>query len=171
MFHFCIFGGHEGELNPNKRVFVTVFGGCELRRPTLARQLVMARRQGGNRVDGGAFFLTLFGGTELTVPTLTEEFLDLQEAVRAGLLTVEEWDRHVAQFGLYDHRSYASFTAFGGFDSEALPEEDAELDRLALARHVGAVPDRSADVLMLAVGGRGPQRSQAVRHAYAAALA
>lgn len=171
MFHFCIFGGHEGELNTTKRVFVTAFGGCELRRPTLARQLVVARRQGGTRTGGTAFFLTLFGGTELTVPTLTEEFLDLQEAVRAGFLTIEEWDRHVAQFGLYDHRSYASFTAFGGFDGEALPEEDSELDRLALARHVGAIPDRAADVLMLAVGERGPQRSKAIRQAYASALA
>ena len=44
MIQATIFGGHEGRLRNDKSIYLTLFGGCELTCPTLARQ-VLAERQ------------------------------------------------------------------------------------------------------------------------------
>ncbi len=170
MIHFCIFGAHEGELSPDKRVYVTIFGGCDLKRPTIARQIIELRRR-GNSAEAAPLrvFITLFGATELKAPTLCEEYLDLQDGLRAGLLTLEEWDRAVAQVGVASSLRVSSFTMFGGFGSNELPSEDEELDRIALNNHLGQIPETAGKALMMAVGQDGSQRPAAVRQAIAVA--
>lgn len=170
MFHFCIFGGQGGELSPDKKVYVTIFGACELKRPTVARQII-EMRQASRQPDRHPmrFFLTVCGATELQAPTLAEEYIDLQDALRAGLLTLEEWDRSVARIGSSDDFRASSFTLLGGFSTSELPSEDEELERLALNRHLGTIPEPASRALMLAVGRGGSQRPAAVRQAVAAA--
>ncbi len=168
MIHFCICGGHEGEMTSDKRIYITICGGCELKRPTLARQLIEMRER-GSKADPSRwrFFFTLFGATELKAPTLAEEFLDLQDAVRAGLLTVDEWDRGIGRLRTMDGLNASSFTLCGGFSTNELPTEDEELDRLALNRHMGHISDSAGRALMLAVGHDGSQRPAAIRRAMA----
>ncbi len=170
MIQFCMFGGHGGELSHDKRVYVTIFGACELKRPTIARQIIELRqRSNSGKAAPMRFFITLFGGTEVAAPTLCEEYLDLQDGLRSGLLTLEEWDRTVAHVGVASSLRVSSFTLFGGFSSSELPSEDEELDRLALNHHLGQIPETAGKALMMAVGQDGSQRPAAVRQAIAVA--
>ncbi len=173
MVNFCIFAGSEGELSAGKRLYVTVFGGCELRRPTLARQIVEWRRSGGGGAlkPRTAFFLTLFGGVSISAPTLAEEFLDLQDAVRSNLITLEDWDRAIGQLSSGDLVRTASITVFGAFEGASLPDENSELDKLAAMQHLSRIPPEAVQSLMLGVGQRGPQRHAVIREAAGAALA
>ena len=170
MIHFCIFGGREGQLSPGRNIYITLFGGTVFRRPAMAHQLVKgAQNPGGHGTF--CFFFTAFGATEIKWPTLAEEYLALLEAVRGGALTLGEWDRASAQSSSGAPRHTASFTIFGGLDTDALPNEDEELDDLGLQRHAGRVPEVALESLMLAVGHGGAQRLAAVRQAVAATLA
>lgn len=166
MIHLCLFGAHGGELSLDKRVYITIFGCCELKRPTIARQIIeMRQRSSTGKPAPFRFFMTLFGSTEVKAPTLCEEYLDLQDGLRAGLLTLEEWDRAVAQVGVASSLRVSSFTLFGAFGSNELPSEDEELDRLALNNHLGHIPENAGRALMMAVGQDGSQRPAAVRQA------
>ncbi len=169
MIQFCIFGGHEGMLAPSGRLYVTIFGGCELTKPTFAR-LLAAQRRGESSGRNWSFFLTLFGATELKCPTLVDEYLDLISAVRSGLLTFEQWDQSTALLNDTRDQYYTSFTLFAGLSVDELATEDQELDAIALQRHLQQLPDGAASVLMMAVGQRGARRLQAVRQAAATAL-
>ncbi len=167
MIHFCIFGGHEGELSPEKRVYICIFGGSELRLPTIARQVVDQHRrvQGVERSPSQCFFLTVFGGTTLKAPTLVEEYVDLLNAQRSGAIPPREWDTALAQLAAGRGLTTSSFTLFGGFESCELPSEDKELNDLALQRQLGQIPEPAVNSLMLAIGQGGPQRFAAVRNA------
>ncbi len=168
MAHFCMFAGHEGVLSADGGVYITVFGGSDLRRPPLARHIA-ERRPRGN-APSESFFLTFCGGTSLIWPTLAEEFLALRNAVRGGTLSLAEWDQWVGrgdgQGPLHTH----SLTLFGSFEADTLPAEDKELDDLTLQQHLGHIPEVAVQTLMLAIGQRGAQRLSAVRHAVATAL-
>ena len=145
MFHLCLFGGHGGELSADRKLYLTMFGGCEVLRPTLAKQMLVLRHSGRGRSGPPLHvFITLFGGTDVTAPTLAQEYLDLQNALRAGQLTLEQWDRDIAELG-QAFRS-ASLTLFGGFDDAKLPSEDQELEDLALNRHLGYLSDAAGDL-------------------------
>lgn len=166
MIHVTIFGGYEGRLNPSKLFYLTIFGGCDLVRPTAARQLLLLRQAKENpsfRVHK-PFFLTLFGGVDIIVPTLTEEFLDLREMINGGLLSMSDWDRSVAMLGQSD-AGISSFTIFGGIDENKLPPEDREVDSLAIQRHLGNIPDSSAQVLQYGIGQNGSDRTATIRRA------
>ncbi|MFO0840607.1 MAG: hypothetical protein U1D55_19025 [Phycisphaerae bacterium] len=166
MINFCIFGAQEGELSLGKKLYVTVFGACEFKRPTLARQLIEARQRGTpDSPFRGQFFLTIFGASEISCPTLAEEFIELQDAIRGGALTWRDWDQAVAKASLNASSRTSSFTVFGAFDAAGLPSEDQELDALALHQHLGRIPDAASKMLMLAVGQGGAQRPAAVRQA------
>jgi hypothetical protein len=95
MVQVTIFGGHDGRLRYDKWLYITLFGGCELVRPTVARQILMSRQAASPErpKQRKPFFLTLFGGAEITSPTLAEEFIDLRELISSGLLTLSDWDR------------------------------------------------------------------------------
>lgn len=170
MIHFCIFGGHEGMINSDNRLYVTLFGGSELRVPTVARQIIEARREG--RTDKSShrcYFITIFGGTALRAPTLAEEYLELSEALRSGMITLQDWDLAVGRLGARESIRYGSFTFCGGFEGNELPSDDEELDGLALNQHLGQIPDSVGKLLMLGVGQKGLSRPAIVRQAIASA--
>jgi len=171
MIHFCIFGSQEGTLSAEKRAYVTLFGACELRQPTMAKRILEERqlRTAGRATIRQSFFLTMFGTTSVKLPTLAEEYLDLQEAMRSGALSVGEWDAAMAQLSA-ESGNYASFTAFGAFEAAELPSEKEEVEGLALNRHLGHIPDEAGKTLELAVGSGGSQRAAVIRQALGRSL-
>lgn len=171
MIQVTIFGGHEGQLRYDKWFYLTLFGGCDLIRPTIARQL-LARREGDRQAIAPAkkpFFLTLFGGVDIKSPTLAEEFIDLKEMLAGGLLTMGDWERAVANLGR-DEWGVASFTMFGGFDETALPTEDEEIESLAAQRHLGNIPESAGQVLQFGIGQRGSERRATIHRAIQAGV-
>jgi len=166
MLQFCAFGGYEGPLSAEKKCCFTIFGGCTLRRPTLARQMIIARRVGAGQVPiPKMIFITLFGATEIKAPTLAEEFLDMREAIRSGLLHVDDWDRHMAEVERYNSAALLSLTLFGAFGESELPSEDEEIEGLALQRHFGNISEDSGRLLEMGVGQNGAQRHAVIRQA------
>ena len=166
MIHFCIFGGHEGQLVSERKVYVTLFGGCELKQPTLAKRIVEKRRldAAGQPHRRQNFFVTLFGGTSIKLPTLSEEYMDLRDSIRAGLLTLEEWDAAIPEVG-NESTSFGSFTAFGSFEASELPSEQEEIEGLAIQRHLGNIPENAGKTLEFAVGQGGSNRTAVIRQA------
>lgn len=159
MLRFCMFGGYEGPLTPDHRCYVTLFGACELKAPTLARRLI-AVRHGETRQARNArqVFVTLFGSTEIKSPTLAEEFIDLKEAVRGGLLDLDRWEQYVAELETVQSRSFLTFTLFGALSETELPSEDEEVESLALQRHFGNIGEDSGRLLEMGVGQAGVNR-------------
>lgn len=166
MVHVTIFAGHDGRLQPDKRFYLTLFGGCDLVRPTVARQLLTRRQaEKDHRPTGGKpFFLTIFGGVDIKWPTLAAEFLDLNEMLHGGLLVMEDWERSMAELARVDG-AVASFTIFGGFDECKLPSEDEEVNSLAVQRHLGNIPENVGSVLQYGIGQSGAERTATVRRA------
>ena len=166
MVQITIFSGHDGQLSFDNVFYLTLFGGCDLVRPTAARQYVSRRdvQRGGHAPPPRPFFLTLFGGVEIKAPTLTQEYLDLRQMIDNSVLTLAEWDRALADTGMYGG-AIASFTLFGGIDQCELPSENEEIDSLAVQRHLGNLSEAAGGVLQLGIGQRGAERHATVRRA------
>jgi len=166
MIQFCIMGGYEGLIRPEKKIYVTLMGGCELKRSTVARQILFQRRLDaeGVRRPGRQFFLTIMGGVEITCPTLAEEFIDLREMVSSGALSMSDWDRAMADLGRTEV-SYASFTLMGGFGENALPSEEQEIESLAVQRHLGNISESAGEVLQYGIGQHDGERRATLRRA------
>lgn len=170
MIHLTLFSGHEGRLLPGRLFYLTFCGGCDVIRPTVARQILMQREAERNpavRVHR-PFFLTIFGSVDVTAPTLAEEFLDLREMIRAGLLTPREWDRFAALLGRQEGL-VSSLTLFGSFSEDEVPPEDEEVDALAVQQHLGNIPEPAAEVLRFGIGQKGGERLSTIRRAMAVA--
>ncbi|MFH0982142.1 MAG: hypothetical protein V2A79_11445 [Planctomycetota bacterium] len=164
MLQWCMFGGYEGLLGPERKVYFTMFGGCELRRPTVARQLLAMRRMHTAVPDvGKRVVITIFGSTAIKCPTLAEEFIDLREAVRSKAVGIVQWDASMSDLDRWQNATMLSFTLFGSFEETALPSEDEEVEALALQRHLGNIDEPSGRVLELGIGQSGSQR-RAVLH-------
>jgi len=166
MVHVTIFGGHGGRLQSDKRVFITLFGGTELLRPTIARQLLAQKQTQQNPGDrpNRPFFFTIFGGVEITYPTLAEEFLDLRELISSGMLSLSDWDRSMTLL-TEPAGSIASFTMFGACEENNLPGEDAEVDSLAAQQHLGNISGSATQVLQYGIGQKGSERAATVKRA------
>ncbi len=168
MIQFCAFGGYEGRLQPGKRLIITMFGGADLRVPTLARRLLsMRRRQAEGVRPHRLIIVTLFGGTEITWPTLAEEFIELREAVSSGAIHVSEWDAMMSELSRLEDGAIVTLTLFGGLEETALPSEDTEIDALALQRHLGNIPESAGRVLEFGIGQPDAQRRAVLRQAIA----
>jgi hypothetical protein len=168
MVHLCTFGGHEGEQMSPGHVYVTLFGGTDLKRRTVTQRFMDEQHSNGRGNQRAAFFLTIFGAASVQSPTLASEYVELMQSIRVGTITLKQWDDFASRYSL-DRIDAGSFTLFGGFGAEE-PSQDAELDDLAMHRHLGQIPDAAAGVLMLAIGQKGKARSLAVRTAVEAAL-
>jgi len=190
MIQVTIFSGRQGPFRYDDTWYITVFGGCELIRPTIAREIMIARQL--ERAEAGArqqpapqdaygtmpammhrhrpgkpFFFTLFGGTSVKHPTLAEELVDLQQLIRSGELTLDEWDS--ALFAITKLRqSCGSFTVFGSFDEAELPDEDEEVNSLAMQCHLGNISESSREVLQAGIGLRDSDRRAVVHRAVTA---
>ncbi len=80
MVHFCILSNHEGVLAPGRRLYVTLLGSLNLRRPPTAALVAEARRGGGaGQVRPEGLLVTILGGTTLLWPTLAEEYQALAD--------------------------------------------------------------------------------------------
>jgi hypothetical protein len=163
-----MFGSHQGQLLPGRDIYVTAFGGADLRRLPVANQLAQVRQRPGTERDSSFYvFFTLCGGTTIVWPTLADEYVALRDALRAGTFTLEDWDRLVARPGGTGPLHMHSLTLLGSFDGEVVPREEKELDDLTLQRHLGHIPEPAVQMLMLAIGQTGTQRLAAVRLAVA----
>jgi len=166
MIQFCVMGGYEGRIRSEAKVYVTFMGGCELKRATVARQILTQRlheREGKTQAPR-QFFLTIMGGVQITCPTLAEEFIDLREMINSGALSMDDWDRAMADLGRSDI-SIASFTLMGGFAENELPSEEQEIESLAVQRHLGTISDSAGQVLQFGVGRRDAERRATLRRA------
>ncbi|MGE3181327.1 MAG: hypothetical protein AB7N71_06835 [Phycisphaerae bacterium] len=163
MLHFCVFGGQGGEIEPGRHVYLTIFGGSELKRPTFAKLVRATQGSDGRTMKSGAFFLTLFGAMEVKSPTLAEEFSELDASIRSGLVTTTELERSIVP----DRSSLntAKITICGACSTAEIPSEDEELDALAVLRHSGTVDGPTQDTLMLGIGRTGAERLGVVRQA------
>lgn len=168
MFQVCIMSGHEGVIQPEKKFYLTLMGGCDFTRPTVARQILARKEQMRQGISERPtqFFFTLMGGVDIKSPTLAAEFLDLREMVRSGVLSMSDWDAAVADLGRFDV-SIGSFTLMGGFADGQLPSEANEIDSLALQFHLGNIPEQSLRVLQMGIGQKDPERRATVRRALA----
>lgn len=165
MFHVTIMSGYEGIIRPERKIYFTLMGGAEFKRATVARQLLARRQQQqeGLSKPPKQFFLTICGGVEIQVPTLAEEFLDLSELIRSNVLSLDNWDRAIAELG--NDVSISSFTLMGGMEECTLPSESAEIDALALQRHMGNISESASQVLQYGIGQRDAERRATVRRA------
>ncbi len=171
MIQVTAFGGHDGPLQFDRLFYLTIFGGCDLSRPTIARQLVMEKnkRPNDHRITRRPFFLTMFGGVDIKWPTLAAEFLDLREMIQSGLLTMEDWDRAMGELG-HSGGAVGSITLFGGFGECELPSENKEIDSLGIQRHLGNISAEAGQVLQLGIGQRDSERRATLRRALHAEL-
>jgi hypothetical protein len=166
MIQFCILSGYEGRVRPEPKIYVTFMGGCSLRRETVARQILTQRlhEREGKTHPPRQFFLTVMGGVDITCPTLAEEFIDLREMINSRTLSMDDWDRAMADLGRSDV-SISSFTLMGGFSENELPTEEQEIESLAVQRHLGTISDSAGQVLQFGVGQRDAERRATLRQA------
>lgn len=165
MLQVCILGAHDGIIRPEKKLCLTLLGGADFKRATVARQ-VLADRQRSNegKERPVQLFITILGGVDIKVPTLAEEFLDLRQLLDSRSLTMDDWDRALADLGRSDV-TIASFTLLGGFSECALPSEDEEIEGIAVQRHLGNISESAGDILKYGIGQRDSERRATLRRA------
>jgi len=186
MFHFTIFGGSEVTLQGGGQVVFTMFGGTDIRKPTLAKRLMQEKERlqgaqgaqvnhpgGVNRMrhlfgrepaetpaarpHRGSFVLTIFGAVELKPPSVAEEFMDMRELVSSGMLDAREWDELVGRlYQMGDLDSISSFTIFGGMGEEPLKQEE-EVKKIRSASELGLISENEEKALRSVVG-RDPEQ-------------
>ncbi len=166
MIQVCIMSWHEGYLASDKKVYLSLMGGCGLIGPTLARQIVTKRERerNGSARPPRQFFLTIMGAAEITAPPLAQEFLDLRDLLSSGAISMTDWDRAGGDAGHADV-SIGSLTLMGHFSDRELPSEDDEINALALQRHLGHITEAQGQVLQCGIGQRGAERRATVRRA------
>ncbi len=169
MLRITAFSGHDGQWSHHSQFYLTLFGGCSLTKPTLARQIVLARELERNddakrAEENGSFFLTLFGAVEIKWPTLAEEYIDFSEMLRTGALRMEEWDSRVTVMSAF-RPGASTLTLFAGFDENEIPNEKDEIEALAIQRHLGNISESVGRILQLGIGKKGSERTSIIRRA------
>ena len=166
MIQVTVFSAHEGRLRHGTQFYLTMFGACELVRPTVAHRMLAKAEQkrGGRPLEQTPFFLTIFGAAEIKCPTLAEEFIDLRELLNTEGARFANWETAITTVSRGDG-AVASFTLFGGFDECALPSENEEVDALALNRHLGNISDSAGQILQRGIGQRDVERYATIRQA------
>jgi hypothetical protein len=173
MFHLTLFAGTEGEIPPAGFTAFTAFGGAELRRPTLASQLLHLKNRGHRRPSRLArllgtdknLIMTVFGGTVLLAPTLIEEYSALQGLLRSGTVSGDECtallDRLAADDG--DPSLCRTVTLFGACVTRH-PSAAKERKALEAATKAGAVTNAIRRALDEIVGSPPAARVRALGH-------
>ncbi len=172
MVQITIFAGHDGQLRSDKLFYFTLFAGCDLVRPTAARQAqdYSERRRANRPPPPRPFFLTIFAGVDIKSPTMAEEYLDLREMLSAGALTLDDWERAIGRVSSSEG-SIGSLTLFGGMGENEIPSESEEIEALALHRHLGNISDEAGRVLQYGIGQHNAERYSIVRQAVLAGTA
>jgi hypothetical protein len=86
--------------------------------------------------------------------------------IQSGALSMNEWDHYMAELDKSGQDIF-SFTLMGGFEECELPEENEEIESLALQHHLGNISERAVHALKYAVGRRDSERRAAIRRALA----
>ena len=187
MFHFTIFGASEVTLSGQGQCIVTLFGGTEVRKPTLAKRLMQERHALSNRksdpdynpnnvdkvlnvLQGNTptglprtekrhrtFLLTIFGAVELRPPSIAEEFMDMRELVSSGLIDVDEWDQLVGRLYQMDDLDSVSSFTLFGGMGEVAINQEEEITKIHSAVGLGLIAEDEARALRSVVG-RDPQQ-------------
>jgi hypothetical protein len=166
VFHLTLFGGTEGEIAPSGFTALTAFGGAELRRPTLAAQLLHLKssrqrpRRWWDRVLGSDknLILTLFGGTVLQAPTLVEEYAAMAGLLRSGAVQHAEFQQLLDQLHVEAGDSPArTLTLFGACVTRH-PSAARERKALEAAANSGSLTDRIRGALDRLIGA--PQQAK-----------
>ena len=150
MFRIAIFGGADYLMGGRKKIYLALFGGMDLYRPTLAKRLL--ERKYGVADNRGIFglprdlVLVAFGGVDIHHATLADEFVDLRVLLSAGLLKREEWDEAVYRLASGDPDDYGAFCIFGGIEVHQA-SADKERERIEAHRQVGLISEQEADYL------------------------
>ena len=173
MFHLTLFAGTEGEIPPVGFTALTVFGGAELRRPTLASQLLYLKNRRERKRSRWArllgtdknLVLTIFGATVLLAPTLVEEYSALAGLIRTGALTPEECLSLLDQNSLEGGESAIcrTLTIFGGCMTRR-PSAAKERKALDTAAKTGSVTDRIRAALDDIIGSPPDAKARALGH-------
>lgn len=177
MVHFTMFGGSEVKMSRETRVIITIFGGTEIYKPTLARRLLREKHVAnpGSAGPPGALatmrhemsaaqlrrnnivLFTLFGSAEIKPPSLAEEFMDMRELVSSGLITKDQWDQLLARIhDKGDMDGISSFTLFGGLNESPLSDEE-EIKKIRSAQELGLINSNEEQALRSVVG-RDPEQ-------------
>ncbi len=169
MLQACIMSGLESDLSSDSKFYLTLMGGCELRAPTIAKQILANRNKPtGNRAfTVTQTFITLLGSTEIKVPTLAQEFLEYRDLMQCGSLSLGDWDRLAGELGRIDVK-VVTFTIMGGYCEDQLPSDDEEIDSLALQTHLGNIHEAASEILKHGIGQRGAERRAILRRALVA---
>lgn len=187
MVHFTIFGGSEVTLGSGGKCIVTLFGGTDVRKPTLAKRLMQEKHllsshqaapgkdlknvdkvlmflggnypagQPGSRRSRSNFILTICGGVEIKPPSIAEEFMDMRELMSSGLISEAEWDQLVGR--LYQMGEMDSISSFTLFGAmgEGSLSEEEEIKKIHSARELGLI-DTEEERALRSVVGRDPQQ-------------
>jgi hypothetical protein len=159
MIHFTAFGATQAEISPGGFTAVTVFGGAELRRPTLAKR-IMQRRAEQRRAPSTwekwlgmdrSIAITLFGGTEIIAPTLVEEYAALRNLLTSGAITREECRDMLDSLGREDDGDISRLTFFGACTQQS-PKASNEKKALDVAESAGMIDAGIRAQLMQAIG-------------------
>ena len=173
MFHVTLFAGTEGEIPPAGFTSLTAFGGAELRRPTLASQLLDLKNRGYRKPTRWARFmgtdknliLTVFGATVLLAPTVVEEYAALAGLMRSGTLSPGECtallDRLAANDG--EPSICRTLTLFGVCVTRH-PSAAKERKALEAASKTGAVSSAIRRALDEIVGSPPGAKARALGH-------
>ena len=187
MFHFTIFGGSEVTLSGQGQCIVTLFGGTDVRKPTLAKRLMQERHAlssrksdpdynpnnvdkvlnvlQGNTPTGlprtekrhRTFLLTIFGAVELRPPSIAEKFMDMRELVSSGLISADEWDQLVGRLYQIDDLDSVSSLTLFGGMGEAALNQEEEIKKIHSAVGLGLI-DEDEERALRSVVGRDPQQ-------------
>jgi len=160
MFHLTLFGGTEGEIAPSGFTALTLFGGSELRRPTLASQLLHLKnrrehkRRSWQRLLGSDqnLILTLFGGTVIVVPTMVEEYTALAAVLRSGTVSRDEFTALLQQLTTGGQRGLSRTMTLFGVCVVRHPSPAKERKALEVAAKTGAVTAKARESLETIIG-------------------
>ncbi|MCA8956396.1 MAG: hypothetical protein KDC87_10005 [Planctomycetes bacterium] len=161
MFHFTAFGATQTRVPPGGFTALTLFGGAEIRLPTLAERIVHRRRQRTvepSRWDrwlgrDQGIVVTLFGGTGLIAPTLVEEYAALRNLVQSGVVPRDECRALLEDLmgSSAGSQEISRWTLFGGSSLES-PSAKTETKSLQAAEQAGVITPEIRRDLAQAIG-------------------
>ncbi len=157
---FTIFGASEAEITSSGFTSVTLFGGTELRRQTVAER-IMRRRAVAGRKPGiweslvgrdRPLAITFFGVTNIVSPTIIEEYSAVRSLLESGTITGEECMALVGSLASPDSREEITrVTLFRGCGIGPVSEKK-QRKALDVAERSGAISSRTRGELEQAIG-------------------
>jgi hypothetical protein len=157
MIHLTLFGGTDAEIAPGTFTAFTMFGGAELKRPTLAQRIMQRRREKGRKLGfrerwfgrDRSLVITIFGGTDILAPTIMEEYAALRNLVQSGVLSKAECRDLIQEIASGDDErgeiSRITFCGGCGFESPKPKIEHRALDAAESARIINAQTRRELE--------------------------